>query len=77
MIAKMHGDGITSIIMFVDPLYPILITGEATRQQYYPEWIISGSGLSDTTAAGRLYDQQQWKHAFGISPLWVTWAIGQ
>lgn len=73
MIARMHNDGITSIIMFVDPLYPILITGEATRQQYYPEWIISGSGLSDTTAAGRLYDQQQWKHAFGISPLWVTW----
>ena len=73
MISKMHNDGITSIIMFVDPLYPILITGEATRQQYYPEWVISGSGLSDTTAAGRLYDQQQWKHAFGISPLWVTW----
>ena len=73
MIAKLHQDGVTSVIMFVDPLYPILITGEATRQQYYPEWIISGSGLSDTTAAGRLYDQQQWKHAFGISPLWVTW----
>ena len=73
MIAKLHNDGVTSILMFVDPLYPILITGEATRQQYYPEWIISGSGLSDTTAAGRLYDQQQWKHAFGISPLWVTW----
>ena len=22
---------------------------------------------------GRLYDQAQWRHAFGISPLWVTW----
>jgi hypothetical protein len=77
MIARMRNDGITSIIMFVDPLYPILITGEATRQQYYPEWIISGSGLSDTTAAGRLYDQNQWKHAFGISPLWVTWKTVQ
>lgn len=73
MIAKMKAEGVTSVIMFVDPLYPILITGEATRQQYFPEWIISGSGLSDTTAAGRLYDQQQWKHALGISPLWVTW----
>lgn len=73
MIAKLNSDGVTSVIMLVDPLYPILITGEATRQQYYPEWIISGSGLSDTTAAGRLYDQTQWKHALGISPLWVTW----
>jgi hypothetical protein len=77
MIAKLHGDGVTSVVMFVDPLYPILITNEATRQAYFPEWIISGSGLSDTTAAGRLYDQQQWQHAFGISPLWVTWATVQ
>lgn len=74
MIARMKAAGVTSLVMYVDPLYPILITGEATRQQYFPEWVISGSGLSDTTAAGRLYDQQQWKHAFGISPLWVTWA---
>ncbi len=77
MIARMRNDGITSIIMFVDPLYPILITGEATRQTYYPEWIISGSGLSDTTAAGRLYDKSQWIHSLGISPLWVTWKTVQ
>ncbi len=77
MMARMNSDGITSVIMFVDPLYPILITGEATRQQYYPEWIISGSGLSDTTSAGRLYDQNQWRHALGISPLWVTWKTAQ
>jgi hypothetical protein len=74
MITKLHADGVTSVMMFVDPLYPILITNEATRQGYFPEWIITGSGLSDTTAAGRLYDQAQWSHAFGISPLWITWA---
>ena len=39
---------------FVDASTP------ATNQGYYPEWIITGSGLSDTTAAGRLYDQTQW-----------------
>src|SRR5213076_19221 len=65
---------VTSVTMFVDPLSPIEITQAATNQGYYPEWIITGSGLSDTTAAGRLYDQTQWSHAFGISPLWVTWA---
>jgi hypothetical protein len=51
-----------------------LFTREATNQQYFPEWFIAGTGLSDTTAAGRLYDQQQWAHAFGVSPLWVTWS---
>jgi hypothetical protein len=74
LVAKMKGEGVTTVIPYVDPLYPILITREATNQQYYPEWLIAGTGLSDTTAAGRLYDQNQWKHAFGISPLWVTWA---
>jgi hypothetical protein len=74
LIAQLKAAGVTTVIPFWDPLYPILITGEATRQAYNPEWFVSGTGLSDTTAAGRLYDQQQWNHAFGISPLWVTWA---
>lgn len=73
MIARFKAAGVTTIVPFWDPLYPILITQEASRQQYYPEWFITGSGLSDTSAAGRLYDQAQWRHAFGISPLWVTW----
>ena len=73
LIASMRQAGVTTIIPVWDPLYPILITQEATRQQYFPEWFITGTGLSDTTSAGRLYDQRQWKHAFGISPLWVTW----
>ncbi len=74
IIAKMRGSGVTTIVPVWDPLYPILITNEASNQQYFPEWLIVGTGLSDTTAAGRLYDQKQWQHAFGISPLWVTWA---
>jgi hypothetical protein len=73
IISGMRGHGVTTVLMFTDPLYPILITTEATRQGYIPEWFITGVGLSDTSAAGRLYDQNQWKHAFGISPLWVTW----
>jgi hypothetical protein len=74
MIIRMRQANATTIIPVVDPLYPILITSEATRQQFYPEWLVTGTGLMDTTAAGRLYDQAQWRHAFGISPLWVTWA---
>ncbi len=73
LIAKMKNEGVTTIIPIWDPLYPILITKEATNQLYFPEWFMVGTGLSDTTTAGRLYDQQQWRHAFGISPLWVTW----
>jgi hypothetical protein len=73
IIATMKAKGVTTIIPYWDPLYPILITTEATVQLYFPEWFILGSGLSDTTTAGRLYSQVQWRNAFGISPLWVTW----
>ena len=73
IIATMKRAGVTTIVPLWDPLYPILITKEATNQQYFPEWFIVGTGLSDTTSAARLYDQLQWRHAFGISPLWITW----
>jgi ABC-type branched-subunit amino acid transport system substrate-binding protein len=72
-IAQMKEGGVTTVLMLVDPLYPILFTKEASVQGYFPEWFITGFGLSDTTTAGRLYDQIQWRHAFGISPLWITW----
>src|SRR3954463_11545500 len=73
MISQLKAAGVTTIVPLVDPLSPILITPEATRQNYFPEWFVTGTGLSDTTTAARLYDQNQWRHAFGITPLWVTW----
>lgn len=73
MIGRLKNAGVTTVILYVDPLTPIMFTPEATRQNYFPEWFIAGTGLSDTSAAGRLYAKEQWTHAFGISPLWVTW----
>jgi hypothetical protein len=72
-IADMRDKGVTTFIGFWDPLSPILITREMTRQRWFPENFVTGSGLSDTTTAGRLYSAEQWRNAFGISPLWVTW----
>ena len=73
MVVQLKNAGCTTIVPLVDPIQPILITKEATKQVYFPEWFIVGTGLSDTTTIGRFYDQDQWQHAFGISPLWVTW----
>ncbi len=69
VIQKMKNAGVTSLIMSVDPFGPIFFTQEATRQLYGPEWIITGSALTDTSFFARLYDQDQWSHAFGISYL--------
>jgi hypothetical protein len=66
-IAKLKAAGVTSVIFDGDPVTPASITRAATSQNYYPEWIISGSALTDTAIFARTYDQQQWAHAFGIS----------
>lgn len=69
IIAKFKEAGVTSVIVSTDPIGPRDLTNEATAQDYFPEWIVTGSVLVDTTAFARSYDQDQWQNAFGISNL--------
>lgn len=68
-IQRMKDEGVTSVIFSGDFLSPAIFTQEATRQRYFPEWIITGSVLTDTTIFARTYDPAQWANAFGISYL--------
>ncbi len=69
VIARMKDAGVNTLICYCDPLMPIFFTQEATRQSYFPEWIVTGSLLTDTALFGRLYDQLQWANAHGVSLL--------
>ena len=69
VISRLKSAGVTSVILETDPIAPKTFTEEATRQNYFPEWVIGPSALVDTNAFGRVYDQKQWAHAFGISAL--------
>lgn len=71
LIQKMIAEGVTSVVCSCDPFAPIFFTQEATRQNYRPEWIITGSALTDTAFFARTYDQTQWSNAFGVSFLTV------
>ena len=73
IIQRFLSEGITSVVFTGSPLTPIFLTDEASRQQYFPEWVQMGGNLVDTTFFGRTYDQQQWGHSFGMSSLWVFW----
>jgi hypothetical protein len=70
-IAKMKSAGVTTVMFAGDPLTPGYLTTEATAQKYFPEWVDLGAAYSDTSLFGRTYDQRQWKHAFGVSSLYV------
>jgi hypothetical protein len=69
MIQRLKAAGVTTIIFNGDPIAPKIFTEEATKQNYFPEWLYGGSVLVDTNAFGRTFDQQQWAHAFGITSL--------
>ncbi len=70
-IAKLKAANVTTVMFAGDPLTPSSLTTEATAQNYFPEWVILGAAYSDTSLFGRTYDPKQWKHAFGVSSLYV------
>ena len=69
LVARLKDAGVTTVIFLGDPIMPIYLTQAATDQNYFPEWFITGTVLTDTTVFGRQYDQKQWAHAFGVSSL--------
>jgi hypothetical protein len=69
IITRLKAEGVTSVILATDPFMPQNLTAQATAQDYWPEWIITGSTGTDSSTLARLYDQEQWAHAFGLSYL--------
>ena len=67
VIARMRDAGVTTVILSVDPIVPKNITEEATKQGYFPEWVVGPSVLADPTIFGRTFDQQQGANAIGLS----------
>jgi hypothetical protein len=76
VIAQLKAAGVSSVLLAADPVMPTFFTGEATKQGFFPEWIVLGTVFTDTTLFGRNYDQKQWAHAFGVSFLPARGATG-
>jgi hypothetical protein len=64
-VQRLKAEGVTTLVIISDPINPTFTTSAATRQQWYPEHLLAGSGLIDYDLLGRLYDQSQWRNAFG------------
>lgn len=69
IITQLKAEGITTVILATDPLMPQNLTRQATSQDYWPEWLVVGATLTDSSDLARLYDQDQWANAFGLSYL--------
>ena len=69
MVTKMKAAGVTTVVVRADPITLPAFTREATKQNWYPEWVIGGYVFTDSTTFARTFDQEQWSHAFGVSLL--------
>lgn len=69
LIARLKDADVTTVVFLGDPIMPIYLTQTATKQNFFPEWIVTGTVLTDTAALARNYDPEQWAHAFGVSTL--------
>lgn len=67
IIAKMKDAGVTTVVVRADPITLPAFTREATKQNWFPEWVIGGYQFTDTSTFARTFDQEQWAHAFGLS----------
>lgn len=74
IVARLKAEGVTSVIFMGDPLMPAQLMAAATRMEYFPEWIFTGTALTDTNVFGRGWDPRQMRHAFGLSNLAVPLA---
>ena len=69
LIPRMKADGVTTVICGCDPIFPVFLSGVAARENYFPEFIIAGTALTDADVVGQLWNQEFASHAFGVSPL--------
>jgi len=69
LMAEFKSEGITSIVFLGDPIMPGYLTEAATELDYFPEWIFTGTALTDTNVMGRQWDPAQMEHAYGMSQL--------
>lgn len=75
--ATLIREKVTTIICLCDPIAPAFATAYYTKQHYFPEHLLSGTGLLDYDLLGRLYEPNQWEHAFGPSHLSEPIPFGQ
>ncbi len=68
-ITKFKSAGVTTVLLLSDAGMTMALLKQATANDYHPEWIIGAFNYNDIPFFARQYDQDQWRHAFGISNL--------
>ena len=76
LIVQLKVAGVTSVMMLTEPVQPLFQLQVAKQQDYFPEWIWSSFGYSDSSTVQRLYDDDEVKGSFGTSNLGIPGGFG-
>jgi hypothetical protein len=67
MVTKMKDAGVTTVVLFTDVAMNKALMEQATQQNWFPEWFMTGAGYFDLPVLAVAYPKEQAEHAFGIS----------
>jgi hypothetical protein len=72
LVAKLKDSGVTTVLVLPNEYQMTsALTKAASNNDYHPEWMIMGVGNIEIAALARTFDQEQWKHAFGVSGIYM------
>jgi len=67
-ILQFKAAGVTTVVLACDPFSAADLTKAAAAQNYHPEWLLTGSALTDLDQSAQSYDQGEVTgHLFGLS----------
>jgi hypothetical protein len=67
-ILQFKAAGVTTVVLACDPFSAADLTKAAAAQNYHPEWLLNGAGLTDLDQSAQSYDQSEVTgHLFGLS----------
>ena len=69
VVTKMKDAGVTTVILFSDTAMNKAMMTQATNQEWFPEWYLTGALFQDIAILARGYPPEQAAQMFGVSNL--------
>ena len=67
LVTRMKDAGVTTVVLFTDVAMNKALMEQATAQEWFPEWFVTGAGYFDLPVLAQGYPDDQAEHTFGIS----------
>ena len=67
LVTRMKAAGVTTVVLFSDTAMNAAMMDQANKQEWFPEWFLTGSFYQDIAVLTRSNPPEQMAHVFGLS----------